>query len=264
MLPRRVHRLVAAESAGAQGPPTPGASGDSPAIRLGATIFADYTYTAEPEATDADGNTVNPSAFNLTRSYINVTGTISRLVAFRVTPDIARESGAGSSLSGSLTFRLSSRYAQLNLDDWVAPGSWARFGMQQTTFLTFDEDVYRYRFQGTMFSEREGFQSSSDVGASFHYNLPSNYGDLHAGLYNGETYTKPEANDQKAFQIRGTLRPLAASRPMLQGLRLTGFHQMDHYVKDWGPGHAQLSTSRSNTATCMRGSSTRGHETSLQ
>ena len=31
--------------------------------------------------------------------------------------------------------------------------------------------------------------TSSDAGASFHYNLPSNYGDIHVGVYNGENYS---------------------------------------------------------------------------
>ena len=48
-------------------------------------------------------------------------------------------------------------------------GSWVRLGMQQTPWVDFMEAVYRYRFQGTIFEEREGFLSSSDVGASFHY-----------------------------------------------------------------------------------------------
>jgi hypothetical protein len=214
----------------AQGQPST-AAGDTPAVRLGATIFADYTYTAEPKKTDADGNRVNPSQFNVSRSYLNVTGTVSRRVAFRVTPDIARESGAGSSLSGSMTFRLKYAYAQLGLDDWVAQGSWTRLGMQDTAFVTFDEALYRYRFQGTVFVEREGFLSSSDVGASFRYALPSRYGDVHVGYFNGETYAGVEANDQKAVQVRGSVRPFAAGG-VLAGLQFTGFHQSDHYVSD--------------------------------
>ena len=58
--------------------------------------------------------------------------------------------------------------------------------------------------------------SSSDVGASFRYNLPGNYGDIHGGFYNGETYTKPELNDQKAFMVRGSFRPLRM-HPVLRG-----------------------------------------------
>src|SRR5215218_1851882 len=105
---------------------------DTPSIRVGATLFADYTYTQSPEATDADGNTYNPSQFNVGRSYINITGNISHLVAFRLTPDIARETGTGSTLSGSLTLRVKYAYGQLNLDDWMQRGSWVRFGIQQT------------------------------------------------------------------------------------------------------------------------------------
>ena len=37
--------------------------------------------------------------------------------------------------------------------------------------------------------------------------LPKEYGDIHAGFYNGDTYTRIEPNDQKAFQIRGSVRP---------------------------------------------------------
>src|SRR4029077_9653578 len=95
------------------------------------------------------------------------------------------------------------------------------------------EGIYRYRFQGTIFEEREGFLSSSDAGLSAHYNLPGNYGDIHAGVYNGETYTRAEANDQKAFQVRGTLRPLPLGG-FLKGLRLTAFYDADHYLRN-GP-----------------------------
>jgi hypothetical protein len=204
---------------------------DTPSIRLGAVIFADYTVMQKPETTDADGNEITPNSFNVGRAYINVTGNISRLISFRVTPDIVRESGSGSSLNGSLTFRLKYAYAQFNLDQWMNRGSWVRLGMQQTPWVDFEEGVYRYRFQGTIFADREGFLSSSDVGASFRYSLPSNLGDVHAGLYNGETYSRPEANDQKGFMVRGTVRPLRG-HPTLSGLRLTGFYDHDAYVRD--------------------------------
>ena len=48
-----------------------------------------------------------------------------------------------------------------------------RFGIQQTPYVDFKEGIYRYRFQGTIFAEREGFLSSSDAGVSFHYNFPT-------------------------------------------------------------------------------------------
>src|SRR6185369_5812207 len=134
----------------------------------------------------------------------NINGTISHVIGFRVTPDIARETNLASSLSGSLELRIKYAYLQANLDDWTTKGTWARFGMHQTPYIDFVENIYRYRFQGTTFLERTGYASSSDAGVSFHYNRPGDRGDVHVGLYNGENYNHPETNDQKAIMVRGT------------------------------------------------------------
>ncbi len=171
---------------------------DEPAVKVGATIFADYTDA--PAA----------SSFNVSRAYINVTGTLNKRIAFRVTPDIARESAGGSQ-----QFRLKYAYAQLNLDEWMSKGSFVRFGMQQTPYLDATEQVYRYRFQGTAFAEREGYLSSSDTGVTLRYAFPNDKGDVHGGVYNGEGYTKAEANDEKSFQVRATLRPWKPLRATL-------------------------------------------------
>ena len=216
----------------AQGQPAAGNKppDDTPSIRMGVTLFTDYTYNRSPEQRDADGNLVHFSQFNVSRAYINVTGNLSHVVAFRITPDVSRESGSGSSLAGSLEFRIKYAFAQFNLDDWTTPGSWVRLGIQQTPWLDFAEGIYRYRFQGTMFSEREGYQASADGGASFHYNFPSNYGDVHFGVYNGETYARAEVNNQKALQLRASVRPLPAAGPLLRGLRAHVFYDADSYL----------------------------------
>lgn len=174
--------------------------------KVGATIFADYT--------SAPGT----SSFNVSRAYVNVTGSLNERIAFRVTPDIARETAGGSQ-----QFRLKYAYAQLNLDEWLTKGSFARFGMQQTPYLDATEGVYRYRFQGTGFAEREGYLSSADTGVAMRYVFPSNWGDVHGGFYNGEGYAKSETNSEKAFQIRATLRPLR------NNLRTTVFVVDDRY-----------------------------------
>lgn len=205
---------------------------DTPVIRVGATIFADYTYQTDPQQTDVDGNSFSPNQFDVKRAYINVTGNISHLIAFRVTPDIARETGTGSSLNGSYTYRLKYAYGQFNFDDWMTRGSWARFGVQQTPWVDFMETLWRYRFQGTIFEDREGYLSSSDFGASFHYNFGKNYGDVHTGFYNGDNYNRVDPNGQKAFMTRATLRPLPQGPPAIRGLRITGFYDNDSYVKN--------------------------------
>jgi hypothetical protein len=204
---------------------------DDPAVKVGGTIFLDYTYQDAPEVTDADGNRVHSNTFNVGRAYVNLTGQLHHLLGFRITPDIVRETGTGSSLNGSYTVRLKYAYAQLNLDDWLPKGTWIRLGLQQTPYVDFQESVYRYRFQGPTFTDREGFLTSSDLAVSTRLAFPSNFGDVHVGVYNGEGYTKPEANDQKAIQIRATVRP-APGLLVLRGLRLTAFWDGDHYVRD--------------------------------
>jgi hypothetical protein len=230
-----VAALTSVSPASAQVTPAAGYTppDDTPSIKVGATIFADYTFQSSPEVADADGNMVHANSFNVTRSYININGKINHIMAFRITPDISRETGTGPSLAGSQLFRLKYAFLQINLDDWMPKGSWIRFGVQQTPLVDYQEGIYRYRFQGTIFPERSGFLSSSDAGVSFHANFPQNYGDLHVGVYNGENYGKPESNNEKSFQIRGTLRPL----PMggnLKGLRVTAYYNKDAYIQD-GP-----------------------------
>jgi hypothetical protein len=212
---------------------------DTPSIRVGVTLYPVFTYQSNPSITDADGDVVKKSAFDVARAYINVTGNVSHIVAFRITPDITRESGlltlsSGNSVSSdSLVFRIKYAYAQFNLDDWMTKGSWTRIGIQQTPWVDFEEGIYRYRFQGTVFAERiplPTIMTSSDAGVSFHYNLPSNYGDIHVGVYNGENYQKVETNDKKAIEFRGTLRPFPTAAPVLRGLRAHLVYYNDHYV----------------------------------
>lgn len=207
---------------------------DTQAIKVGALVFYDYTFTKSPKATDAAGNLISPSAFNVARAYINITGNISHNVAFRITPDVSRETGTGPSLSGSYIFRMKYGYAQFNLDEWTGDWkqTWVRLGIQQTPFIDAQEGVYRYRFQGTVFTERDGGLASSDAGLSFHTNLPNNYGDIHVGYYNGEGYSKPDVNDQKAIMARATFRPFPGGEFLVKGLRFTGFAILDNAVKD--------------------------------
>ncbi len=209
----------------------PAADADAPTIKVGGLLFADYTYTDKPTSTDADGNTIHPNAFSITRSYLNFTGKIFHDVEYRVTTDINRETGTGSSNNGSYVFRLKYAFGQFDLDDAIGKGSWVKFGLQTTPWIDYDEGIYRYRFQGPTFADTEGYLTSSDPGLSAHYSFPGDYGDVHVGFYNGEGYNHPEANDQKAIQIRAAIRP-APGVDAVRGLRLNAFYDADHYARD--------------------------------
>ncbi len=232
--------ILLAGAAAAQAPqPAPAPAqkpDDTPTVKVGGLLFTDFTYQSEPTAKDSDGNVINPSSFNVTRAYINVTGSISHIVAFRITPDIVRETGVGSSLNGSYTFRIKYAFAQINLDDWMWKGSTVRFGMLPTQYLEHFEPIYRYRFQGQTFAENVNGAGaaliSADAGAAFRTTLPSDYGDIGVGLFNGEGYQSADPNDQKAIQIIGAFRPLAKSSGALHGLGVAAFYDGDHYLKN--------------------------------
>ena len=196
---------------------------DTPAIRVGATIFADYTVQANPKIKDADGNEVTSNAFNVTRTYINITGNISHNIAFRITPDITRETEsatAATSIAGNYVFRLKYGFVQFNLDDYLnkgRTGSWVRLGVQQTPWVDYMEGIYRYRFQGTIFSEREGFLSSSDIGASFHYSFAAQ---LRRGSYRLlQRRDVHEAGGQRSEGLHDSrdVAPVARERPRCAG-----------------------------------------------
>jgi hypothetical protein len=224
---------LAATTAHAQVTPAAGYTppDDTPSIKIGALIFADYTYQNAPKAKDAAGNDINSNSFNVARTYINVTGNISHLVSYRITPDVTRATQAGTSLDGSMAFRLKYGYLQVNLDDWMPKGTYVRFGMIQTLLVDSVEGIYRYRFQGTVFPEREGYLSSADVGVSFRTTFPQNYGDVQVSVFNGEGYSKPETNNKKAFEARVSLRPLPR-HPILRNWRLQGFVHQDSVMND--------------------------------
>src|SRR4051794_3452338 len=87
-------------------PATTTTTASVPPVRVGGLLFTDYTHTFTPKVADAAGNLVGPDAFNITRAYLIVAGAVSKRVSFRITTDISRENGSGSSLNGSLTVRV--------------------------------------------------------------------------------------------------------------------------------------------------------------
>lgn len=189
-----------------------------PTVTVGTLTYIQY----DAELRNRDGF----NAFDITRGYINITGDLAKNIKFRLTPDLKRQSDG--SLGGSLVFRL--KYGFVELDN-LTPRSWLRVGMQQTPWLDFEESINRYRVQGTMFTEREGIiPGSADFGVGYLTQFPGSYGEIHAGVYNGEGYAHAEANEHKSFQGRLTVRPFPQGK-VVSGFRLSGFFDFGRYAK---------------------------------
>jgi hypothetical protein len=188
-----------------------------PIVTVGVLSYLQY----DAELKNRDGY----NAFDVTRGYINITGDVAKNVRFRITPDLRRVSDG--SLAGSLVFRV--KYAFAEFDNLLGDKSWLRFGVHQTPWLDFEESINRYRVQGQMFAEREGLiPGSGDFGVGYLTPLPGNYGEINVGVYNGEGFTRAEANKFKSVQGRATFRPFPKAA-IAKGLRLSGFYDAGWY-----------------------------------
>jgi len=210
---------------------TPAPAAFTPTVKVDGSLFSEYTYTFLPKVTDTSGREVSANAFNITRAYFTLNATVAPRISVRLTADAARETGTGTSFDGSLSLRIKYAFMQFDLAPWLGPGSWTRLGVQHTPFIDAVETIYRYRFQGTLFTERDAGMRGADAGASVHVGLPADHGDIHGGIYNGEGYRAIEANDQKSLQVRATYRP-APTSPTLKGWTVQFFVNDDHYEAD--------------------------------
>jgi hypothetical protein len=160
------------------------------------------------------------NAFDVTRTYLNFNAKFAGGVAVRVTPDIYRDAA-----DGSLSYRLKYGYVS------YAPGAAKvtyKFGLIQTPFISRDEDLWDYRMEGSIAAERyaglAGGMSSADFGLSADTKVADGRLDLNAGIYNGETYKKPEGDARKDFMVRASFRLAATDdNSATGGFRLTGF-----------------------------------------
>jgi hypothetical protein len=60
---------------------------------VGRLVFVDYTFVESPKTVDVNGDRVSLDQFNIGRVYLNVTGSLSPRISFRVTPEVTRATG---------------------------------------------------------------------------------------------------------------------------------------------------------------------------
>jgi hypothetical protein len=136
-------------------------------------------------------------------------------------------------INGNLTFRLKYAFMQINLDDWLPKGSWVRFGIQQTPYIDFTEGVYRYRWQGTVFFEREGLQSSADAGVSFHAAFPAIQAVTDGSVIVVKQMDRLWAIDEETFQVIWQAEPPLETRraaDAIRGRTVQNLNQFQHVL----------------------------------
>ena len=206
---------------------TASAADDSPPATVGGQWFLSFTQG------DTDGAT--SSQFSVNRGYIIIKKQLTDRIAGRITPDISVDrEGDG---EGDLEMRLKYCYVDVSMDDfWVLTDPAVEFGLVHRPWLGYEETIFRYRVQGSLFMERNGVFNSADFGImasallggeideefqeGVNSKAPGRYGSVALGIYNGGGYHALEQNENKSFESRITLRPLPDQLP---GIQITYF-----------------------------------------
>ena len=189
-----------------------------------------------------DGEKVN--FFTVKRGYININAKLNDQFAGRITPDISvDQEGDG---AGDLELRLKYAYLKWNFPQFsFFSKSYVELGLVHLPWQHYEENINRFRMQGTMFLPRNRIISSADFGITFislfggqmdeNYqktvskNYPGRYGSVAIGIYNGGGYHDFEKNNNKPVQARLSIRPAPDFLPGLQ----VSYHGV------WGKGNTE-------------------------
>jgi hypothetical protein len=174
-------------------------------FRMGLTQDSSYTPVARQ------------NNFEVERAYLNVRSKSDNGITSRVTIDVDNRRAA----SNQLTYRL--KYAFVT---WTPEGSaltW-KLGMQNTPYVGFAEDLWGYRFQGTVAIDRTRYVSSSDFGFAVEGAWKEQGVNMDVGVFNGETYSSAPGDNRKDLAGRVSVRLLETDdASKTGGLRLTGY-----------------------------------------
>jgi len=192
----------------AQNPPAP-----PPPVSLGAVVYAQW---------GAQVDSLSPANnFDITRAYINAIGRFNGGILVRITGDVYHDADA--TAGGSMLYRLKYAYAA-----WTPSGSplTVRFGLTQTPWVDWEEQLWDYRMQGPVAVDRNGFMSSSDFGLAVDGNFNHDQVSFQAMAMNGENYNHTPGDSHKDFAARASVRLLNTDdNSRVGGLRLTGYAQ---------------------------------------
>ena len=186
-------------------------------MKVGGEFFAFWTDNLTKGAKDLNN-------FDVSRAYLNVLPTFNDKLDARVTTDVTRAAVTGTSTTvsttGSLVVRLKYGYMTYHLTPEVDTIA----GLQQTPWIAYEEDIWPYRGLAPVALETFYGDSSSDFGFTSRMKFLDKKLDIHAGVYNGEFYSKPETNKYKTGSIRASYQILPGDQKT-GGLKLHAFYE---------------------------------------
>lgn len=184
-------------------------------LKVTGVVYSQYAYSLSDTVAHNNG-------FEVTRAYLNVLGSFEHGISTRLTSDIYRNA------DGSLGYRL--KYGYFGWTPEHAPVT-VKFGLQQTPWLDWEEQLWEYRMQGAMALDRNGYLTSADLGVGAEGSWAKNLLNAQALVMNGEGYAKPSGDRRKDGAVRASVRLLPSDdESRVGGLRLTGYGHLGAYT----------------------------------
>jgi len=176
-------------------------------------MFGNFQKRTDAASKAANGGE-SPNKFEMERVYLTFAMPAGARTSVSVTTDIFQNTAVGA-YYGGWAMRLKYGYInrELTRRSFGVRGlvSSARVGVLQTVVVEHTEG-YWPRALGTVGTERNGFFSSSDVGAAALFTLPGRRGEAYVTFTNGTGDTAPETDRFKDYAGRLSLTPFASSR----------------------------------------------------
>ena len=200
-------------------------------VEIGGRVFLGWTWNLTE---DMD----NANTFDLTRAYLFAKVKLADHIKARVTIDapareplvtVSGDPGVTKVTSGAGRFDVVLKHAFLEVDRLFVDGLMLKLGMADTPWLSYEEAQSQYRFVSGMFLDREGYMSSTDLGLTLGYELPSKLFSAVVAVVNGETWQKPEVTGSahKDVMARVTFVPLRADAGTLSASLVASVGEYD-------------------------------------
>lgn len=110
--------------------------------------------------------------------------------------------------NGTDEFQVVTKHFFLEIQDTLFEGDYLRMGQTDLPWVPYSEGIWNYRFQGTVFADRSGYLTSTDLGIGYGGKFPKGYGSWQINAANGEGWKKNETGKHKDAHFRLTLNPL--------------------------------------------------------
>jgi len=190
----------------------------TPSLDFSGVIFMNYRSAGDSAAKAPNGGQ-NASKFDLERVYLTFRMPAGDDGSVRVTTDVFNGDQSAASYYKGWTVRLKYAYFQYaflhNIADMKGFDATVRVGMLHKSVVDHHEQFW-YRWLSTSTFERNGYFSSSDVGAVGILTLPRKLGEVYAEFSNGPGYTSAETDPYKDASVRFSFTPFGASDGMLK------------------------------------------------